>query len=294
MTGAELCLVLLCCPLGDPNAHPLTPAQFRDLGKQVRLMGLAGDAQQGLTSSVLQSMRCPEALSDQILMLLNREPRLRRYLRSAEARGISLLTRISPHYPTALAAKLRFDAPRTLFCLGDISLLERPAVALVGSRQLRPENEAFARRAGTLAAREGLTLITGGAVGADQVALSACLEAGGTAVVYVADCLTRYTYNASCLYVSADGYDLPFSPARALNRNAFIHAHGAKTLAAQCTLGSGGTWHGCLQNLRRQWSELYVFDDSSDGSAALLARGAAPVQALDSIRALTPRQDSLF
>lgn len=294
MTGAEHSMLLLCCPLGDPDAHPLTPAQFRDLGQRVRSLGHPGDALQALTAGDLRAMGCPEDQTERILRLLNRETRLRRYLCSAEAQGIAALTRISPRYPAALAAKLRFDAPRTLFCRGDVSLLDRPSVALVGSRQLRPENEAFARRVGILAAEEGLTLVTGGAIGADQTALEACLAAGGTAVVYTADCLTRYLPSNLCLYVSADGYDLPFSVARALTRNSFIHAHAPKTLAAQCTLGSGGTWQGCLHNLRRQWSELYVFDDGSDGSAALLARGAAPVTALTSLSALKPVQCRLL
>lgn len=79
-----------------------------------------------------------------------------------------------------------------------------------------------------------------------------------------------------------------------MTRNHFIHAHAAKTLAAQCTLGTGGTWQGCLDNLRRQWSELYVFDDGSEAAAALSARGAVPVSALTSLRALTPPQSCLF
>lgn len=294
MTGAERAMLLLCCPLGDPEAHPLSPAQFRDLGQRVRQMGYQDDGLCTLTGRDLQAMGCSEAQADQILRLLDRETRLRRYLRSSEARGIGVLTRISAGYPDTLAVKLRFDAPRSLFYRGDPTLFLRPAVALVGSRHLRPENEAFARHVGHMAAQECLTLVTGGAPGADLTALNACLEEGGDAVVYVPDRLTEHRPRAHCLFVSEGGYDLPFSVPRALTRNHYIHAHASKTLAAQSTLGTGGTWQGCLENLRRQWSELYVFADGSEAAAALSARGAVPVSALTSLRALTPPQSRLF
>lgn len=287
-------MLLLSCPLGDRNARPLSPARFRDLGQLIRLTGSEADPLGRVTAAALRAAGCDPTLAGQVEKLLSREAVLDDYLARGEALGIVPVTRISPDYPDALAAKLRFDAPRVLFCLGDRTLLHRPAVALVGSRHLRPENEAFARRVGQLAAAEGLTLVTGGAVGADRAALETCLARGGAAVVYVPDVLTLHPARDRCLFVSVAGYDLPFSPARALGRNPLIHAHAPRTLAAQCTLHAGGTWQGCTDNLRRHLSELYVFDDGSDGAAALLARGAVPVKALTSLGALLPDQCSLL
>ena len=294
MTGAERAMLLLSCPLGESEVHPLPAAQFRDLGRQIRQTGSRSDSLAPVTARTLAAAGCGRELSQRILALLDREAQLDAYLRRAEAGGIRPLTRLDPRYPAQLAVKLRFDAPRVLFLRGDAALLQGPAVALVGSRRLRPENAAFARQAGRLAAEEGLTLVTGGAAGADLTALEACLDAGGKAVVYVPGPLTEYRPRTRCLFVSEGGYDLPFSALRALTRNHYIHAHASKTLAAQCTLGTGGTWQGCLDNLRRQWSEVYVFDDGSEAAAALSARGAVPVSALTSLRALTPPQSCLF
>ena len=96
------------------------------------------------------------------------------------------------------------------------------------------------------------------------------------------------------LYLTEDGYDLPFSAARALHRNQLIHMLGVKTLAVQCTYGSGGTWKGCIENLKHGWSELYVFDDGSEGSHALIEQGANGLSELRSIRDLQPNIISLF
>ena len=167
-------------------------------------------------------------------------------------------------------------------------------MAVVGSRKLRPENEAFARQAGRLAAEEGLVLVSGGAVGADTFAQNACLDAGGSCIVFVPDELIGHPIRERMLFISTEGYDLPFSAYRALSRNALIHMQGEKTLAAQCTFGSGGTWQGCVENLRHGWSDVFIFDDGSEGAAALAENGATPISSLTGIRALENRQLSLF
>ena len=92
------------------------------------------------------------------------------------------------------------------------------------------------------------------------------------------------------LFLSEGGWTLPFSATRALSRNRLIHAMGEKTLVAQTGFGSGGTWSGTLDNLRHGWSTVFVHDDGSMGAAALIARGAEPVAALTSLRALEPAQ----
>ena len=137
-------------------------------------------------------------------------------------------------------------------------------------------------------------MVSGGATGADQTAQRACLDAGGSCIIVVPDQLTNYAPHPRCLYLSEDGYDLSFSPARALHRNSLIHMLGEKTIAAQCTYGKGGTWECCLDNLKHGWSSLFVFEDGRTGTAALIERGATGVQKLESIAKLQPSQTTLF
>ena len=290
MTAAQQGMLLLCCALGQPEAHPLTTAQFRDLGLRIRAAGMDGDGLRSLCSADLRRAGVPETQADQILRLLDRETVLEAYLRRAKAMGIYPLVRIDPDYPHRVAAKLRFSCPPVLFCRGDRRLLALASVAAVGSRRLLPENAAFARQAGRLAARERLTLVSGGAVGADQEAQAACLAEGGRAVVFVADALTAHPAHSQVLFCSAGGYDLPFSTHRALARNGLIHTQGDRTLVAQCSYGTGGTWQGSLENLKHGWSELYVFDDRSPGAAGLIERGATGLTQLTAISSLTPSQ----
>lgn len=294
MTAAEEGVLLLCCSLGDPESQPLTMAQFRELGLRVRASQLPGDGLRELRRSDLTALGYDEEQVARILGLLDRGARLRSYLRAAEARDIYPVTRLSPDYPLRVSARQKLSSPPVLFCKGDRSLFQPASVAVVGSRKLYPENEAFAAEAGRRAAAEDLILVSGGAEGADRTAQAACLGAGGRAVIFVPDRLTDHPADSRVLWCSEDGWDLPFTPIRALRRNALIHMQGDRALAAQCTYGSGGTWHGCLENLKHGWSPLYVFADGSQGANALIERGATAVERLETIQALRPDQKSLF
>ena len=268
MTGAERGFLLLCCHLGNPERKPLTVAQFRKLARRVRESEKApGDRE--LELSDLTALGFDAEDGRRILRLLDEEALLARYLAKADRYGCVPLTRLTPGYPRRILEALGDDAPGCIWARGDLSLLERPGIALVGSRELRPENRRFAREAGAQAARQGLTLISGNARGADRTAQDAALAAGGGVISIVADLLTDHVPGKGILYLSEEGYDLEFSSQRALSRNRCIHALGLSAIAAQCSMQTGGTWDGSVKNLRFGWSPLYVFDDGSE-SADLL------------------------
>jgi hypothetical protein len=139
----------------------------------------------------------------------------------------------------------------------------------------------FAAEVGKQAALQGYTLVSGNARGADQTAQNSCLANGGTVVSIVADRLDEKPVKAGILYLSDEGFDLPFTSVRALSRNRLIHTMPEKTFVAQCTLGKGGTWSGTTQNLRFGWSDVYCFNDGSAAAEELQQRGAMTVSLKD-------------
>lgn len=94
-------------------------------------------------------------------------------------------------YPSALKATP--GAPEQLFYLGaePASWLERPRVAVVGSRGVTAYgHQVTAQLAGELAER-GIVIVSGLALGVDGIAHQACLEAGGTTVAVLANGLDK-------------------------------------------------------------------------------------------------------
>ena len=228
--------------------------------------------------------------------LLEEEALLERYLLRAKRRGFVPLTWVNWEYPRELRAALGDEAPGCIWALGDLKLLEGPKISLVGSRELNGDNLNFAREAGRQAARQGYTLVSGNARGADTAAQESCLEAGGRVITIVADALTEHPVRKNVLYLSEQEFDEPFSAQRALSRNRCIHALGSKTLVAQSSLGKGGTWDGAVKNLRFGWSGVFCFDDGAESTQLLCQMGASPVslEELKNLDALRPRQESFL
>jgi len=231
------------------------------------------DISRELTEADLVAIGCSREAAQHILRLFSEDERLDRYLNRARQMDCCALTRMSPYYPQQLR-RLGQERPGCLWAKGDLVLLDRKAVALVGSRELNEDNLEFARLAGRCAAQQGYVLVSGNAKGADSQAQEACLAAGGQVISVVADSLESKPLTANVLYLSEDGFDLPFSAARALSRNRIIHCLGKGTLVAQCTLEKGGTWQGTYQNLRKGWNPVFCFDDGSAAADALAGIGA--------------------
>lgn len=276
MTVREQGFLLLSSHLGDPSRKVLTAAQLRTLAGRAKLLS---KEDREMTPEDLIAVGYDRAMAARIVGLLQDTDQLLWYVRRGKRQGCVPVTRVSAAYPDALRKRLGPDSPGCLWVKGDISLLNEPMIALVGSRELLAPNREFAREAGRQAARQGYVLLSGNARGADRTAQDACLEAGGRVVSVVADSLEAQPLRRNVLYLSEDGFDLPFSPQRALSRNRVIHSLARRTLVAQCDLEKGGTWDGTTKNLRRGLSPVYCFDDGSAAMAELCQRGAARITA---------------
>jgi len=104
-----------------------------------------------------------------------------RELASAEAVGSRPLFTIEPGYPPALAGTGM--PPPLIYAKGDISLLTRPAVAVVGSRQASAAGLKLTRQFAQGLAVAGYAIVSGLARGIDAAAHHASLASGTIAVV---------------------------------------------------------------------------------------------------------------
>lgn len=277
MSLKEYSFLLLTGKLGDPSRMPLTTAQLRTLAQRIPLLQHSTDDTQ-LSIAHLASIGIGEPLAGRILRLLEDAPQLEAYLARAKKAGCIPVTRTNEDYPLILRKRLGLDAPGCLWLKGDPQILKKPAVSLVGSRELRNANRDFAREVGMQAAKQGYVLVSGNARGADIVAQNSCLEAGGQVICVVADALCEHTERKNILFLSEEDYDEPFSALRALRRNRVIHCLGEITFAAQCTLEKGGTWAGSVRNLKNLWSPMYCFDDGSQAMQELERMGASLIE----------------
>ncbi|MGZ9030307.1 MAG: DNA-processing protein DprA [Burkholderiaceae bacterium] len=91
----------------------------------------------------------------------------------------ALVTLADRDYPQALLTTP--DPPVVLFAIGRLELLNRPAIAIVGSRNATQQGIANAENFATALARSGVTVVSGLALGIDAAAHRGALAADGDA-----------------------------------------------------------------------------------------------------------------
>ncbi|MDX1566733.1 MAG: DNA-processing protein DprA [Longimicrobiales bacterium] len=103
-----------------------------------------------------------------------------RVFQRVEELGLRVVGLGSPGYPTALEDL--HDPPPVLFLRGRPEILERPSVAIVGSRKATAYGRRSAEVLGAALARAGIVVTSGLALGVDAAAHRGALQAGGEAL----------------------------------------------------------------------------------------------------------------
>jgi len=161
----------------------------------------------------------------------------------------ALLTFADPEYPQALLTTA--DPPAVLFAVGRLELLNRPAVAIVGSRNATQQGVANAEGFAAALARAGVTVVSGLALGIDAAAHRGALAADGDASTIAVvgtgvDVIYPSSHRALTHEIRAQGVvvsELPLrTPAIAHNfprRNRLIAGLSRGVLVVEAALRSG-------------------------------------------------------
>ena len=102
-------------------------------------------------------------------------------MKAAAAKGATLLMHGQPHFPSDLA---EIDSsPPLLWAVGDISLLQRPLIAMVGARNASALGTRMAKKLAADLGEAGYVIVSGLARGVDRAAHEAALKTGTIAVL---------------------------------------------------------------------------------------------------------------
>jgi len=199
--------------------------------------------------------------------------------------GLWILTRADPAYPARLKKRLNTDSPPVLFGCGRRNLLNLGGIAIVGSRHASEQELAFTSRLGAEVAKEGLSVVSGGARGVDEAAMLGALECEGTAVGVLSDSLLRVATSAKyrkalmakdLVLVSPFNPDAGFDVGNAMARNKYVYCLADAAIVIAASRERGGTWNGAVENLKKGWVPLLVksHQDPASGNSELVKRGA--------------------
>jgi len=290
---------MLCSRLGlrdDAESHvsPLTLKEWNSLARKIHESEFRRpSALLGVSAAVLAGrLEIAEAEAERITSVLDRGGAIALEIEQLSSSGIWCVTRIDDSYPQRLKDSLKHHAPPVLFGAGDAAILDRPAVAIVGSRNIDDEGADFAGRVGVICARCSVAVISGGARGTDRIAMQGALDAGGHAVGVLADGLTKtirqsdvrtFVANGQLVLLTPFRPDSGFSVGTAMARNKIIHAAADYSVIVSSELAKGGTWSGAIEALNANWRPLFVRtgDKTGHGNEELIRRGANPISDRD-------------
>ena len=237
---------------------------------------------------ILQNWTHAKITTDRLYRLLSRGTQLGFLLNKWSGFGIYLLFKFDNDYPKKIKEKLKNKRPPIFFACGSRKLLNSPSIAVIGSRNTSPENLAFSRKVGNLAAQNGFSIVSGVAKGVDEEAMLGALENDGTAIGFIADSFTnkitsskyrRHIRKKNLLILSVVNPDASFNVGNAMQRNKYIYCFSEKALVVDSTYNKGGTWSGAIENLREKWTNCYVLSGGGKckGNEELEKKGATPI-----------------
>jgi DNA processing protein len=198
------------------------------------------------------------------------------------------------------------DPPTLLFAQGNLSLLARPAVAIVGSRDHSPYGGRIARMLAAGVAARGIPVVSGMARGLDAAAHAAALDAGGPTVGVLGNGLgVIYPAANRALYQRVARHGLLLTefppgerPAQGSfpRRNRLISALARVTVVVEAAQGSGALI--TVGTALAQGNDVMavpgpIDSPTSVGTNQLIRDGAEPLLAIEDLLAHYPEATAL-
>src|SRR5579875_496064 len=205
--------------------------------------------------------------------------------------SISLLTVLDDEYPKLLKTALKRDqTPPVLFYAGDLHILERKTIAIIGSRNAGEESLAFTRAVAEYLAARGANVISGNARGVDRAAYEGAISGDGCTTVVLPHGIRKLSRvqmqvllpnieAGKVLLISQLHPDAQWVLSRAMERNKVVTGLAQIVIVAESDI-QGGTWSGANGALK-QYRPLYVREpeltSSLPGNKALIGLGGHPL-----------------
>lgn len=219
-----------------------------------------------------------------------------RIIKLSEALGIQIFSCLDEKYPYKLlntvSEKGKLDVPVLVHCLGNLDILEKSSLAIIGTRN---PNEAGVKAAEFFSsefASYGVNIISGLAVGCDSIAHEAALSVNGTTTAVLAGGLDNIypkenrgladrILNNGGLLISENPVFTQTNKYNLVSRDRIQAALGNATLVIQTSI-NGGTMHAANATLAAG-KPLFVVDykdnsaDVVQGNLALKSFGAREI-----------------
>jgi DNA processing protein len=267
----DFCIAYALCPF-------ITPVRIRLLREHFEPLGDAPRA----PLKLIQGLLSIDADQAEIVKNPLRKKELQSQVDSVRANSVAI---VDAEYPPLLREIV--DPPFALFYRGDLSLLQRPMVAMVGSRRASSYGANAAEHLARQLVSAGVVIVSGLARGIDAASHQAALEAGGKTIAILGtgiDLVYPRSHTRLTRDIADGGLILtefpPGTPPLAANfpiRNRVISGTTLGTVIVEATSRSGSLI--TARTAAEQGREVFavpgsIFASGSEGTHRLIQYGA--------------------
>lgn len=227
-------------------------------------------------------------------------------IRESERQGINVLTYFDANYPEMLRRTMtedgKIDPPLILYYKGNLDILEKPSIAVIGTREPTQEGVNAGLYLSSKIASLGYNIVSGLALGCDTMGHRGALNANGGTIAFLAHGLdTVYPpQNRSLaleilekggLLISEYPIGTPCNAYRLVARDRLQAGLALATLVVQTGV-RGGTMHAVRSTLSSgkpvltvRYNDTIMMHHNVMGNTALISDGAIPVSQNTNIEA---------
>jgi predicted Rossmann fold nucleotide-binding protein DprA/Smf involved in DNA uptake len=209
--------------------------------------------------------------------------------------GIHILTIFDTEYPEIFKLKLGSKAPVLLYYLGDLKLIHNQFIGFSGSRLKKTDkyDETLTIQWANLVIENKFGIVSGGASGIDTFATKEAIQKQAPFIEFLSDSMikriqiphiSKAIRNGRGLLLSEVKPDAPFNAGNAMARNKYIYLLSKKVIVIRADytiknkIKTGGTWNGAIENLKSNYKNVYVVNESkAKGNKELIEQGAIPI-----------------
>ena len=204
---------------------------------------------------------------------------------------ISMMTVLDAEYPSLLKSALgRNQIPPVLFYVGNLDILKRQTIAIIGSRNASENSLAFTKSVSHYLAEHEANVISGNARGVDRAAYEGATSTDGCTTVVLPHGIRKLSQkqlrelqvkiaSGNLLLLSQFHPDAPWLVSRAMERNNVVTGLAQVVIVAESDI-KGGTWEGANGALKQKRT-LYVCQSASSemlgGNKLLIEKGGHPL-----------------
>ena len=261
-----------------------------------------------LNEEMLRGLKCRADTIEKTLVR-HEEFDAARYVSQLKARGISFLTISDALYPKRLLEI--GDPPPFLYYRGDLSILDQPCIALVGTREMSSLGKRATELFTPACVHAGLVTVSGLALGVDSLVAKETLLASGKTVAALGHGLGMIYPQSNTkladeivekggLLISEFPLDLPPDKYTFPSRNRIIAGLSLGTIVLEAPKGSGSI---ITADLALEYGrEVFVvpgpiFDTGYAGSNEMIAKGHArlvthPDDVFQELGVIAPRAET--